>query len=206
MENERTRLTKEILYNSLAQAIIRLGQTPFKLVKLFLALSVILSSGLAIIYIHGSFEAFFKYEVITTSRQILETPTLFPKITICNRNRFQTRKALDFLVEMNKIIDSKVNFFDAKQISLYNYSFKYDLATKISYMANGLIRNNMSDAQKQALGHSLKDILFNCKFDEQTCSYKDFSWTYDSYFGNCFEFNSGKLETFFKNNPIWSSG
>ena len=128
MENERTRLTKEILYNSLAQAIIRLAQTPFKLVKIFLALSVVLSSGLAIIYIYGSFEAFFMYEVTTTSRQILETPTLFPKITICNRNRFQTRKALDFLVEINKIINANVNFFDVKQIASYNYSFKYDLA------------------------------------------------------------------------------
>ena len=194
MHNEsKCKIIKEILYNSLAQAIFRLFQTSFLSVKLFLFISIILSTGLAIIYIYGSFQAFLKYEVITTSRTILETPTLFPKITVCNRNRFQTKQALEFLMSIGRRANPDVDFFNSSQINSYNYSFKYDLATRISYIANGLIRNSMKDEEKQTLGHHLKDILFNCKFDEQPCSYKDFSWKYDSYFGNCFEFNSGKL-------------
>ena len=67
-----------------------------------------------------------------------------------------------------------------------------DLMEKLTYQANGIIRNNFSEYQRKQLGHSLEEILSYCKFNGENCSANDFDWTYDSYIGNCFVFNSNK--------------
>jgi hypothetical protein len=72
------------------------------------------------------------------------------------------------------------------------YKVVNELIDNLKYRADGMIRNNFSIVEKQQLSHSLEDILMYCKFDEISCSSKDFSWTYDSYYGNCYEFNSEK--------------
>ena len=62
----------------------------------------------------------------------------------------------------------------------------------MTFWANAEIQNNLPDSQKKKLGHNLSDILIGCTFDQQPCNIHDFVWKYDNYFGNCFEFNSGK--------------
>ena len=86
-------LLKEILYNSLAQAIIKTILTPHLVLKVFLLIFVLGSSGFASYLIIQSLLAYFSYGVITISRTIYETPTLFPKVTICNTNEFTTEYA-----------------------------------------------------------------------------------------------------------------
>ncbi len=71
-------LIKETLYNSLAQAIIKIKET--------LLICVLASSGLCSYLIIELVLAFLSYGVNTTSRTLYETPALFPKITICNVN------------------------------------------------------------------------------------------------------------------------
>jgi hypothetical protein len=193
-DNEKKLYIKGILNNSLAQAIIRLvaPQESNLAVRIYLFLFIVSSNALAFYYIAGSVMSFLDYEVTTTSRTIYEMPTLFPKITICNRNRFQTKYALDFLHKINININSNVNIFNGNGMKDVDYKVVNELTDNIKYRADGVIRNNFSDLEKKQLGHSLEDILMNCRFDDNSCSSKDFSWTYDSYYGNCYEFNSEK--------------
>ena len=184
-------LIKDILYNSLAQAFIRIFQTSHLVVKLFLFLVIISTSSLASFFIIGSILSYLNYEVVTTSRIIYETPALFPKITICNRNRFQTQYALDFLKQISKEIRNNVDFFVQEEMSSWSSREKKKLMDDINEMASGKIRNFFNDTQKKMLGHDISDILITCKFDYKDCSAKDFSWLFDPYYGNCFEFNSG---------------
>jgi hypothetical protein len=86
-------LCKEVLYNSLAQSIIKIIFTPYKILKVFLSICVLLSSGLAAYLVLQSIMTFFTYGVTSTSRTIYETPTLFPKVTFCNVNPFTTEYA-----------------------------------------------------------------------------------------------------------------
>jgi len=52
-----------------------------------------------------------------------------------------------------------------------------------------MIRDNFTQESKQRLGHSLADILFSCKFDYGVdCSADNFTWYFDSDYGNCFIF------------------
>jgi hypothetical protein len=96
--NEKIKcLLKEVLYNSLAQAIIKIIQTPHLAIKLFLVVCVVSSSSLASYLVIESIMQFFTYGVTTTSRTIFETPTLFPKVTFCNYNRLGTKYAYDLM-------------------------------------------------------------------------------------------------------------
>ena len=86
-------LLKEILYNSLSQAIIKIFSTPNKQLKIILFTFVLISSSMASYLVISSVMAFLDYGVITTSRTIYENYALFPKITFCNVNKFTTQYA-----------------------------------------------------------------------------------------------------------------
>jgi len=92
---------KEVLYNSLAQATIRLYLTPRLIHKLFLVVFILCSSSLASFLVIQSILQYYTYGVSTTSRNIYETPTLFPKVTLCNYNRFTTKYSFDLIQKLN---------------------------------------------------------------------------------------------------------
>ena len=71
----------------------------------------------------SSIFTYLEYEVNTKFRTIYETPTQFPKITICNNMPFQTGYAVEFL---KKIIKDKnvPNIFDPNVISGLSFSEK----------------------------------------------------------------------------------
>ena len=56
--------------------------------------------------------------------------------------------------------------------------------------ANGYT-NNMTDFSKKSLGHDIMDSMLLCSFNLNECTSADFSWYYDSLYGNCYSFNSG---------------
>jgi hypothetical protein len=94
-------LLKEVLYYSLAQAIIKISISPFLLIKYILFLFFLGSIGLT------------SYLVIsTTSRTIYETPTLFPKVTFCNYNKFTTEFGYNVIQTGN---ESNINNFSNEE-------------------------------------------------------------------------------------------
>jgi hypothetical protein len=97
-------LLRGILYNSLAQAIIKLILTPHTVLKIFLIACVLASTGLASYLVIKAIINFLEY-VTTTSRTIFENPTLFPKVTFCNVNWFTTEYAYNLTQEGHE--DSK---------------------------------------------------------------------------------------------------
>jgi hypothetical protein len=107
-------ILKGVLYNSFAQAIIKIIQTPHVTLKIFLILFVLASTSLASYLVVSSILSYFTFDVSTTSRTIYETPTLFPKVTFCNVNWFATefaynltQKAIKFSQVMHLPSDQK---------------------------------------------------------------------------------------------------
>ena len=84
-------LLKGVLYNSFAQAIIKIFLTPYHSLRIFLIMSSLGDSCMASFLVIQSILAYFTYEVSTTSRTIYETPTLFPQVTFCNVNPITTK-------------------------------------------------------------------------------------------------------------------
>ena len=195
-------MMKEVLYNSLAQACIKLYQTKYFTLKTFLFVSILVLKVLASYMVIQSIRSYFDYEVITTSRTIYETPTQFPQITICNQNMLQTEQAWDFI----RNIDSSWNFFKYPNImENLTYSEKYTVKTKFYAIAqNLLVDESFTEEKYKKLGHSLEDILINCYFKNNPCSHKDFMWTFDSFYGNCFVFNANGEHSV--SIPGWDNG
>ena len=184
---------KEVLYNSLAQAILKIFQTPHILLKVFLVVFVIVANGLCAYLILQAVLNFLSFEVITTTRTIFETPSLFPKVTICNVNPFATEYALGVLKEVNNEIlpDIGVNIFDPSQWDTLSMDDKF---TVFNAMQNAAVQRMnsvyFSVEDRKKLGHSIEDILFDCAFNFQPCSHTDFTWKFDKIYGNCYEFNT----------------
>ena len=88
-------ILKEDLYNSLSQAIIKTIMTPFIALKIFLTISIILSSSLASYLVISATMTYINYGVFTESRTVYENPALFPKVTFCNLNWFTTQYAFN---------------------------------------------------------------------------------------------------------------
>ena len=115
--NESSRikiLVKETLYNSLAQAFIKLNDTQYWSLKVILFIFVLIASGLCSYLIIQLILSYYKYGVSTTAKTLYETPALFPKVTICNVNTFTTEFAVEFLRNVNREFNRTVDIFDEK--------------------------------------------------------------------------------------------
>jgi len=86
--------------------------------------------------------SYLSYGVSTTSRSLYETPSVFPKITICNANPFTTRYAINFLKEFNKEVNLYIDIFNEEQMNRMDFYSKFDFLRvfniKAIYKMNGL--------------------------------------------------------------------
>ena len=189
-------LTKEILYNSLAQILLKIVDTPYLTLKLFLTLFLVATSSLAAYLLSEALLDFLNYEVTTTSRTIFEMPALFPKITICNQNPFTSEDAVNFLREVNKASQPSIDVFNADHLRNLSLRSKSALIENIYLLAITKMNSpNFTDESKKKLGHTLEDILLYCKFNRKLCSKDDFAWKFDKTLGNCYVFNTGRNAT-----------
>ena len=96
MHESLKKLLKEILSNSLAQAIIKIIFTQNLALKLFLIAFVLSASCLAAFLVIQAILAYLSYQILTVSRNIYENPTLFPKVTFCNLQPLISEYAFNF--------------------------------------------------------------------------------------------------------------
>ena len=115
-------LIKETLYNSMAQAIIKILETPNFLLKVFLLACVILSTSLCSWLIVKLILDYLSYDVTTKLRALNDTPVLFPKITICNLNPFTSEFALGFLKQINRDSYPYFDIFDETQMNQLDFA------------------------------------------------------------------------------------
>jgi len=188
--NEKKKRIQELFEHHLTgemySAILNLILSPHILLQVFLAIFLLVSFGLASYTVITLVLSYFEYGVTTTVRTLYETPAPFPKITICNANQFTTPYGYELLKNVSQL----------KNITLLENTLgesRYDTWYKISSFSNDIfdVVNPMSDINKKKLSHSLDDVLLNCQFNYEQCKSTDFSWEYDSNYGNCYSFNSG---------------
>jgi len=160
------RLVKETLYNSAAQALLKIYETPSKIVKLFWCVCLLGACSLCAYFVVESLVLFFSYEVSTKTRTYTETSSLFPKVTICNKNVFTTKYAFDFA-----------------------NGLKYD---EVLWRIN----TKLNVTQREKLTHSFEDTLLACSFNAEACEAReDFTFEYDKSLGACYTFNDAVRNT-----------
>ena len=183
---------RDLLYNSLGQAMIRIFQTKNLAIKFYLAIVSVSLVGLASYLTVESILSYLSYEVITTSRTLSETPTTFPKITLCNINMFTSKHASELIRQVNEMVLPSVSFFDKDQIKYLKNKQIGEIWQVINLAATALIFNKKYDDEyKKLLAHDFEDILISCQFNYKKCDASDFLWSFDPYYGNCYSFNTG---------------
>ena len=180
------------LRNETVKLFLKAFQTQNKWIKLYLIALLLVVSGTSSYMLVDLITSYLNYDVITTSQLYDETPAVFPRVTICNYNPFQTAYAAQFLAQVNAHISPNVSFFDAEQVGNLSSWEVLQLASKI-YAAAWLTINgeNFTDAQRKSLAHDANDVIFACQYNYFACEIAtDFVRVFDNTFGNCFVFNS----------------
>jgi hypothetical protein len=186
-------LAKETLYNSFAQAILRIIFTKYLSLKIFWFFCLIICGSLCGYLLLQTLITFLSYPVYTTTSIVHEMPTLFPKITICNSVQATTKFAFEMIKEINKEISSQVDIFNYTQISQLSLSAQEKIYWDVFNIFQARINGGaLSDTiSRQKLVHSFDDVLVYCYFNFQQCKASDFEWRWDPLYGNCYVFNSG---------------
>ena len=184
------------LRNETITLFFKTFRTKSKWIRFYLGALLFCCTGITAYMIIGLVISYLEYEVLTTSQTIDETPSLFPKVTICNYVNFQTEYAVEFLLQVNREVNESVSMFNVVNEQLLNLTYDelIELASQVFILAMKKINANFSDEQKRKLEHEPNDLLHDCQFGNKKCSINDeFIWTYDKSFGNCYVFNSKKV-------------
>ncbi len=187
---------KENIRTELFEVLLKVIHTPNIFLKVYLFIFVLISSSLAAYTVVESLLNYFDHQVITTSRTIYETPTLFPKVTFCNTNMFTSEYGFELFKNASKQVSPNLNILNDTETFNLKTDEKIDIFLKIFLIMSGIVNNKYySDENKKRIAHNLEDILIDCKFNYQKCSASDFVWHFDPLFGNCYVFNSGYNST-----------
>jgi hypothetical protein len=176
-------LFKDHLTNEMFAAVQEVYYSPHIAIKLFLSTFLLASYALASYTTLKLVMSYFEYGITNSVRTFYEVPCEFPKVSICNVNPFSSKYGYEFL---RNITNGTFEIFP-ENMSSYQ-KMKQFIVTQIK--ANGYT-NNMTDLFKKSLGHDLMDSMLLCSFNLNECTSADFSWYYDSLYGNCYSFNSG---------------
>ena len=162
----------ELLLDSSIHGIPNAFRSKNTLMKIIWITCFLISTGACAYSIIKSFQQYFEFEVVTQVRVIPEIPSEMPIITICNINPLTTNYSLyEDILKLDK---------DVKTDSInYNVLLKYNSP-------------NVSNEDRKKIGYSLEEILLSCKFGDVVCNASDFEWKFDSFYGNCYEFNTGR--------------
>ena len=174
MKKEILTILKLRLESSSFILLPNIYKSEYNHLKLLWLILTILSTGWCAWFMSRSFVDYFSYDVITKTEVKYESLLIFPVITFCSLNTFNTNYANDYI--NNLFNSSEPNFTDG---FLANYLVNYN------------ITKNLTD--KYLFGKRIDELIVNCRFGMNECNLtQDFESYYDFNYGNCFRFNSGK--------------
>jgi hypothetical protein len=155
--------------------------------------------GTCSVEIYRTLVEFSKHEVVTQIRVVTPSVIDFPEVKICSLNMFTTEFA------RQKILESLVqNGFEEKLNLMMNHSLFeiYDsFSAQSSYLGLSKfldyvslsIAMSLNDTEKAKLDSPVNELLISCTFQLNMCNVnQDFEYFYDTLYGNCIKFNSGK--------------
>lgn len=155
-------------------------------IKTLWLIGFLISAGWMVFMIIQGGTTYFKWETVIKTETIVEIPTKFPTVAICNANSFLTPYSIEFVqnfMASNNLTEA--TFFD-NNFSFILYQFRY-------LLGSNLLAPSVPDSYKQMFGLPFQDMLLDCNYNLKNCTANDFEWYFDALFGNCYKFNGGKV-------------
>ncbi|XP_033961034.1 acid-sensing ion channel 1C isoform X3 [Pseudochaenichthys georgianus] len=136
------------------------------------------------------------YPAITKIYMVWAHNMSFPAVTFCNKNMFRMSALtkddlyhsgywMDLMYPNHTVVEQSVSLLRDSHIQglLNLLDFK-------NYTPPPAFSTNTTEMMGR-LSHQLEDMLLECRFRGDSCTYKNFSTIYTRY-GKCYTFNSGK--------------
>jgi hypothetical protein len=147
------------------------------IIKTFWILCTLAATGVCAWLVTKSVTDYLNYETVTVAQVIDEVPTLFPVVSICNKNPFTTNFSFQY-------VDQFFNDYDMEELESELAVSYTDTLNKLRYQLAVILRDkNVTDDQRKAMGLQMDDMLFMCLYNGRACSSNDFFWYFDSFYG-----------------------
>ncbi len=165
---------KELLSDSSFHGIPRIIKTRTVIMKVVWSFLTLVAVCFCVNGIMNTTFDYLSFKTISAFETIVELPSLFPAITVCNLNPFQTLYGANLVKTLMQFTEGK-NFNDLeKRLIIMRFS------------------HSMNYSAKRSLSLNLKDTLVTCRFNSKDCTWTDFEWYFDFFYGNCYRFNNDK--------------
>ena len=173
--------------------IPQIFHSEYVIIKIIFIISWLAGAGFTLYLITASIIDYYNYGVISQTRLIRENQTLFPKITICNNDRFVTNQSITFLANLilkDESFSSNVSKASSNGADTDLKLVNWFIENKIDFESQALFAAYTSDlATQRSLGYDQSTFIQECTFDEDKCSSDMIVPEYDLTLGNCFTFN-----------------
>ena len=186
----------EKLEESSSHGLPRILKSKLAFLKLFWAVCFLASiCSCSYMILSGLFE-YLDYDIVSKIVKIHEAKSLFPAVTICNTNALATANARD-------LVNKTIHTYFSNRANDTDLSFIFALDERSRMIA---YEKSFGDENRRLLGFSLTEMVILCLFNEKYCHLKDFKWSFDLRYGNCFTFNYEQNSSMSINMPGPDSG
>ncbi|CAF1042719.1 unnamed protein product [Brachionus calyciflorus] len=187
---------KDWILDSTSHGFPKIFKTERPSLKVMWTIGVCISIGFCSYLIARSIIDYVQFGVTTTIRYKTEIPMDLPAVSICQNQMFSTQKSVEFkenILRENGIED----IFNSTFLSTFfpsNYQESLNLITTEYFARLNALNYNLSSEIKKTFGFNIEEIMISCFIGTQECKKEDFIWYFDSVYGNCYLFNTGKFE------------
>lgn len=163
---------------------IRIAKNNF--LRIVWIISILTSASLCGYSIMKSINDYLSFEVMTKIREINEVKSIFPTISLCNRNIFTNEFGYNYLKNYSEKNNESDIFKNPTMEIIRSNEF-------VNRAAANFMKDEKIKERRKLIDYPIKDILLSCKFNLRECTDNDFEWVYHHKYGNCYKFNSEKI-------------
>ena len=209
------------LRNEAIKLFLKIFQVKHKWLKFYLIILLLIVLTISCYMLTNLILSYLAFEVLTTARTLTEIKSIFPKVSICNVNPFQTEYALELLKQTNKELCVQAapgrylcpkTYFDAEidlnqtEVNIQTTSKNVtphckppdivESESKLWSFAK-VIHDRALDIVNSNFTNEQKKLLAHNLDDLLiNCKFnskpcREFIWYFDSFYGNCYMFNTG---------------
>jgi len=178
MSSKLTRIKEELReagMTTTGHVIMLLIRSQYLPMKIIFLLAWMIGFGITLYLITNNILDYYKYDVITKTRVIREQPMIFPKVTICNADRFVTNDSISFLANVIRNDGSfaaKINEATTAgattDLELVNWFISNNAS--LSFESKALYAAYLADnTTRISLGYDKETFIRTCDFDYDIC-------------------------------------
>ncbi|GFY34355.1 acid-sensing ion channel 4 [Trichonephila clavipes] len=193
---------KSKFQNSSIFAVSQIGRSKKFYAKLLWTLTLSLVLVGCCYYIYRFMDLYFTYPIKITLNTEVQSSVNFPSVTVCNMNRMKSEyeSCLGSDYDFRKCSTGRENQFGSgftfKLPERRNFQSCYSqLSGKRQKDADNFTEffekySQLKHVKRRFYGHQLKDLIQSCSFRGKPYDKKQFSYFFNTRYGNCFTFNS----------------